>query len=138
MRYRFGRTENRGIFPKKTAYCQYSDERIFKDMRTDELIKSITETEEQAAQMRRVALEKAAELISQAENRGQELITRSIEDGKLYRETEQKKAFKDAEREYASAMKVAEDSAKEYCQKVTSSIETVVQEIVGRIVNGNC
>ncbi len=105
---------------------------------TEDIIKSITNAEAQAAEWKREAEEKATAILSEAELRAARTEKTSEEVCKAYRETQTRNAYADAEKEYAVALKQAQTEAKAYCDRVMESSESVVSQIVGRIIGGSC
>ena len=105
---------------------------------TEEMIKNITDAEEKASEMKRLATEQATRKIAEAETQATRLKQTSAQACKSYRETQLKTAVADAEKEYQKAMKKKEEDAKAYCEKVLENAEDCVREIVGRIVGGSC
>lgn len=104
---------------------------------TEEIIKSITDAEAQAAEMKRAANERAANILSDAETQAARLKQSSLEVCKAYRDSQLKAAHSDAENAYAATLNAKEREAREYCAKVLAGSETSVNKIVGRITGGN-
>lgn len=104
---------------------------------TNEIIKSITEAEAQAAELKQQAMEKAAQILADAEARAYKQEQLSAEENKSYRDSEIKAATAEAEAEYRQTLSAKEKEAKEYCAQVLASSETAVNSIVGRVISGN-
>lgn len=106
-------------------------------MTTEQLIKPITEAEEKAAEIKRAALARAAEIVAEAEMQASNLEKSTVEVCKAYRERERVLAIEDAEKEYRAAIQAKEQSAKSYCATALENSSAAVEKIVGRIVGGN-
>lgn len=104
---------------------------------TEEIIKSITAAEEQAAQIKRDALDKAAQILSQAQAQATRLESSAAEECKAYRETQSRNALADAEKEYDAAMRAKKNEAKEYCTDALANADASVGKMIGRILDGN-
>lgn len=104
---------------------------------TEEIIKSITEAESLAAEIRRQATERAAEIVAEAQNRAVGLGKSATEVCKAYRETQIKTARADAEQAYLSAMQKTQTQAQAYCAQALDSSDVCISNIVGRISRGN-
>lgn len=104
---------------------------------TEEIIKSITDAEAQAAEIKRVASEKAAKILSDAEMQAARLEQSSVEVCKAYRESQTKTAIAEAEEAYRATITAKEKETKEYCTRVLENSDAAVSDIVGRIVCGN-
>ncbi|MBR1974236.1 MAG: hypothetical protein IKA20_00115 [Clostridia bacterium] len=104
---------------------------------TEEILKSITVAEEEAAQIKCEAQENAARILSGAQSKADEIAKNTAEECKTYREAQIKKAQEDAEKEYTSTLKVKTEEAKAYCAEALENAESTVSTIVGRIVSGN-
>ena len=105
---------------------------------TEEMIKSITDAEEQASEIKRAATDKAARILAAAEEQAVEIEKSCAERLKAYRETELKNAKADAEIRYTETLNTAKKDAREYCADILKNAEVCVSEIVGRIVRGDC
>lgn len=105
---------------------------------TEEIIKSITAAEEQAAQYKRNAVDEAACILTDAQAQATRLENSAAEVCRAYRETQMKNAVNDAEKEYASALRAKENEAKAYCEAALAGSEASVGKIVGRILGGDC
>ena len=105
---------------------------------TEEIIKSITEAEKQAAECKRLAVEKAACILAEAEEKAVRLETTSVDVCKAYKETQTKIAMEDAERAYQETLEKKRSEAKEYCENALKNSEEAVSKIIGRIISGCC
>ena len=104
---------------------------------TEELIKMIVEAEAQAEEIKTQALAQASEIMAQAEADVLTIERDALLVSKKYRETEQKNALAEAEKEYAVSLEKNRMQAKEYCAKVLKSAEGEIGNIVGRIIGGD-
>lgn len=104
---------------------------------TEEIIRSITEAETQAEQMKAEALEKAAAIVADAELRAERKERSAAEVCKAYRETQIKNAAADAETEYRAALAAEKQAATDYCSRVLEGADAFIGEIVGRILGGD-
>ena len=105
---------------------------------TDDIIKAITQAETQGEQFKAEARERATFIIEDAEMRATQKVKTTEEICKAYRDTQMKNAQTDAELSYAKLLSEKEAEAKDYCAKVLEDMDTVVSEIVGRILGGDC
>ena len=104
---------------------------------TEDIIKKITEAEEEAANIKASATQVAADKIANAELRAAEVMKTSDEVCKAYRETALKNAEISAQKEYDEAIKKAETDARNYCAEILLKSDTAAAVIVGRIIGGN-
>lgn len=104
---------------------------------TDEIIKSITQAEEQAAEIKRQAQEQAAKIIAEAEAKAAAHEQAEAEACKAYREAQMKSAIEDSERQYKETLRKNTEEAKAYCADILSQSMVSVNKIVGRINSGN-
>jgi vacuolar-type H+-ATPase subunit H len=104
---------------------------------TEQLIKPITEAEEKATEIKRVALARATAILSDAEIQAANMEKSTAEVCKAYRERERLSAIEDAEKEYRATIQSKENSAKAYCTNALEKSSAIVEQIVGRIVGGN-
>ncbi|MBQ8295572.1 MAG: hypothetical protein IJX87_03955 [Clostridia bacterium] len=106
---------------------------------TEEIIKSITEAEGQAAEIRRVANERAEQIVAEAQMRAARSMQSSEEVSRAYKETQIKTAHKEAQNAYDTTIAEKTRAAQEYCAQVfKAGAPEVVGNIVGRITSGNC
>lgn len=104
---------------------------------TEDIIKSITQAESQASQIKKEAQEKATAIVAGATSRASEIETAGAQLCKSYRETQIKKAQENAEKEYQTSIRVKTEEAKAYCEDSLKNAEASIGKIVGRIVSGN-
>jgi len=104
---------------------------------TEDIIKSITEAESAAAEIKESALRQAAEIAARAEARSAEIEKSTEEVCKAYRESQIKAAEADAEKAYLAALDEKGAEAKNYADRLLENIEIPVSKIVGRIIGGN-
>lgn len=105
---------------------------------TEEIIKSITEAEEKAADMKTAAYARAAEIAAQAEIRAAEIARSSEEVCKAYRETQLKAAEADAQKKYLAALAEKRAEAEAYAARLLENTELPVSKIVRRVCGGDC
>ena len=98
---------------------------------TEEIIKSITEAEEKATDMKTAAYARAAEIAAQAEIRAEEVC-------KAYRETQLKAAEADAQKKYLAALAEKRAEAEAYAARLLENTELPVSKIVRRVCGGDC
>ena len=84
---------------------------------TEEIIKSITEAEEKATDMKTAAYARA-EIAAQAETRAAEIAKSSEEVCKAYRETQLKAAEADAQKKYLAALAEKRAEAEAYAARL--------------------
>ncbi len=107
-------------------------------MMTEEIIKSITDAEAQAAAIKRTASERAAQIIAQAEAQATQTERVSADVCKAYVDSQTKAAQAEAEKRYNETLATESKTARAYCAKVLEGAEDCVSKIVGRIVDGDC
>lgn len=105
---------------------------------TEEIVKSITEAEEKAAQIKRDALDRSAQIVAEATAKAACTESSATEVCKAYRETQIKNAHAEAERLYNETVENKQAEAKEYCTRVLEGADSVIGNIVGRIIGGDC
>ena len=106
---------------------------------TEEIIKLITEAENKAAEIRRLAEERAADILAQAQLQADRSKQSSEDVCKAYRETQIKLAHEDAEKQYAETIAIKTRDSQKYCAQIMQEkSEKAISEIVGRITSGNC
>ena len=101
----------------------------------EEIIKSITEAEAQAEVLKAQALARAAEL---AEERAAEIEKKSAKECKEFRENALKTAQAQAQQAYDRAIEEKRGEAKTYVEQHLERCNLQVQEIVRRVLSGNC
>ena len=85
---------------------------------TEEIIKSITNVEAEAEQIKAEALAKAAAILSDAENEVAQKEQASVENCKKYREEAWGKALAEADSAYKKTLNEKANEAKAYCEEV--------------------
>lgn len=105
---------------------------------TEEMIRSITEAEEKATEIKRAACDKAAQILDDAERQSARMEKSSQEVCRAYRESQMKNAREEAETRYQQTLIAKEKEARAYCADVLKKADVCVSEIVGRIVRGDC
>lgn len=103
----------------------------------EEIIKSITEAESQAAQIKANAQESAAKIIAGAQESAAQIAKNAESECKLLRETGLQSAEKTALDNYDKTIAESTANAKKYADGVIKTVDGYVSEIVGRIVGGN-
>ncbi|MGN0818703.1 MAG: hypothetical protein ACI4L9_07015 [Candidatus Coproplasma sp.] len=104
----------------------------------EEIIKSITEAEARAAEIKAQALLRAAGIAEGAEARAAEIEKVTAEECKKLREDALKKAQEDAQEKYDSAIAEKRAEAKDYVAERLEHCDLQVKEIVRRVTGGNC
>ena len=104
---------------------------------TEDIIKTITAAESEAAEIKRAAQENAAQILADAQKNAQGIENSAAETCKAYVAEQTQKAREDAEAEYAAAIDKQAKDAKAYCENALKCAENSVQEIVGRVLRGN-
>ena len=105
---------------------------------TEEIIKSITEAEEEGAAKKLAATEQATKIVKDAQAKAAEIEKSSAEFCKSYREKAFAETEANAQRIYLETLEKAKTEAKEYCQGVLKNALPSVSKIVGRITSGDC
>ena len=105
---------------------------------TEEIMKTIAEAERKATEIKAKATERATQIVKEAEARAVEIEKSSAEVCKAYRETAQKNAEAEAQKQYVATLEKAQAEASEYCRKILNQTEAPVSKIVGRITNVDC
>ena len=105
---------------------------------TEEMIKKITDAEEQGALLKEKATEKATLLLSEAERQVARTLQSSAEVCRAYSETQLKNARAEADIRYAETLETERKKARAYCAEMMKSADGYVSGIVGRIVGGDC
>ena len=103
----------------------------------EEIIKSITEAELKAEQIKTEALDKAAEIAEAAETECRKIAEKCEEECKLYREKEIATAHADPDRLYNEALEAKRAAAASYADSVIKNTDKAVAEIVRRVTRGN-
>ncbi|MCD8308578.1 MAG: hypothetical protein LUD19_01890 [Clostridia bacterium] len=103
----------------------------------EDLIKSITETEEKAAAIKNDAVVKAGEIIEEARNRAAEIEATSAEQCAKYLSDALSAARIQADKDYNSYIQKSKADAKLYAADMKKHTDATVGKIVGRITDGN-
>lgn len=103
----------------------------------EDIIKSITEAEQQAAEIKAKAAERAAEIIAEATKKAAAIVSKSETECKIMREVQINQAVTDAQAAYDNALAESSVKAKKYADGVLKNADGAVNDIVGRILGGN-
>ena len=103
-----------------------------------EIINSINEAEEKAAEIKAAAIKKAAEIAENAENRSAEILALSEAECKALREKSIKTAKEQARKNYESEITVKRAESAQYRAERIKNIDKIVNDIVRRITRGGC
>ena len=103
----------------------------------EEIIKSITEAEAEAAKIKANAQERAAQIIAAAQEDAAQIAKKSETECRLLRETGIRNAEKTAQANYEKTIAESTASAIKYADGVIKTVDGQISEIVGRIVGGN-
>ena len=103
-----------------------------------EIINSINEAEEKAAEIKAAAIKKAAEIAENAENRSAEILALSEAESKALREKSIKTAKEQARKNYESEITVKRAESAQYRAERIKNIDKIVNDIVRRITRGGC
>ena len=103
-----------------------------------EILKSINEAEQKAAEIKTAAQQKAAEIAGNAEEHSAEIAKLSEAERKAYREKAVKEAEEAAQKHYEEEITVKRAEAAKYAATCLKSTDNIVSEIVRRIVRGSC
>ena len=103
-----------------------------------EIINSINEAEEKAAEIKAAAIKKAAEIAENAENRIAEILALSEAECKALREKSIKTAKEQARKNYESEITVKRAESAQYRAERIKNIDKIVNDIVRRITRGGC
>ncbi len=101
-------------------------------------MKWIIEAEAQASECKRLAMEQAAKIVSEAEEKAARYEETSIEVCKAYKETQTKQAIEEAENAYNQTLVKKQAEAKAYCENALDNSEYSVNQIIRRIIGGDC
>ena len=105
---------------------------------TEEILQAIHSAEEQAAQIKAAAIEKAEKLLLDAEAKTQEIERASFDECKALLETAQTASKIDAQSKYDEMITNKTKEAKTYCAEALKRADSLVSEIVRRLVSGDC
>lgn len=103
----------------------------------EEIIKSITEAEAKAEQIKAAAKLRAEEISAAAEKRAAEIYKNSEAELKTLREVKLRAAEAEAENRYNKEIAEKTAEAEKYAEGLIADTEKQVNEIVGRILGGN-
>lgn len=103
----------------------------------DGIIKSITEAEERAAQIKAQAQDKSAEIAAQAEERSSEIEKLSLAECKALREKGIKAATDEAQKKYDEAISEKRAEAAVYAGKCLKKADRQINDIVRRVTGGS-
>ncbi len=104
----------------------------------DDMIKSITDAEEKAAEMKNEAAAKAAALGDEARAKALETEASAALERAKYREENMNAARYEAEERYKISLAKSKADAKEAVAKTEKDLDLIAGEIAGRIRSGNC
>lgn len=104
----------------------------------EELIKSITEAEEKALEIKNDAQQQAARILAEAEHKSAEIAKVCEAELKSLREKRIKEAEDAAQDNYDKTLKQNAVSAQAYADGVIKKTQKCVNDIVRRIVGGDC
>lgn len=102
-----------------------------------EIIKLVNDAELKAAGIKAAALEKAARIASDAEERSAEIAKLSSAECKSYREKAIKQAEEDAQTAYDKEITVKRAEAAKYASDRLKNADGAVNTIVRRVTRGN-
>ena len=103
-----------------------------------EILKSINQAEEKAAEIKAAAQQKAAEIAGNAEERSAEIARLSEAECKAYREKAVKEAEEKAQKHYDEEITVKRAEAAKYAADRLKTTDNIVSDIVRRVVRGGC
>lgn len=103
----------------------------------DELVKSITEAEEKAAELKAEANKKAAEILAEAERQAGEQENSSLSACRKYREMQLEKAQKETEAAYNAEIERKTKEAEAMFERLAKDVKDPADEIVRRICDGD-
>ena len=105
---------------------------------TEEILQSILSAEAKANDEKALALQKADEILAEAENTAQKIEQQSLSDYKAFLEEQQTVAKAVAQKQFDETIVAKTKEAKECCADALKDSDTLVSEIVRRIVSGDC
>lgn len=103
-----------------------------------EILKSINEAEQKAAEIKAEALKKAALIAGNAEERSAEIAKLSEAECKSFREKAVKEAEAEAQKRYDDEITAKRAEAAKYAADRLKTCDNIVSDIVRRIVRGSC
>lgn len=105
---------------------------------TEEILQSILSAEAKANDEKTLAVQKASEIVADAENSAQKIEQQSLNDSKAFLDEQQALAKAVAQKQFDETIKAKAKEAKEYCAEALKNSDSLVLEIVRRIVSGDC
>ncbi len=103
-----------------------------------EILKSISEAEAKAAEIKAQALEKASLIAGAAEERSVEIAGLCEAECKVYREKAVREAELEAQKRYENEITVKRAEASRYAEEKLKNTDGTVNEIVRRVTRGGC
>lgn len=104
----------------------------------NEIIRSITDAEERATQIKAEALKKAEKIGAAAEAEVEENVKKCETDCKLYRDAQIKKAERQGAEEYEKTISQKREEGRKYADSVIKRADGTIKEIVRRVARGDC
>lgn len=102
----------------------------------EDIIKSISEAEEKAAEIKNDALNKAHEIAAKAEEKAEEIKKENAAQLKLYRENAIAAAEAAAQKAYADSIEKQRAQAEKYADSLIKDADFYVNDVVRRISGG--
>ena len=102
-----------------------------------EIIEKISKAEQNAAEIKEQALEKAAKIILDAEGRASDIEKLAETECRTLRENSLKEATQEAQKRYDNEIIVNRAKASKYCADRLKDTDKIVNDIVRRIVRGS-
>ena len=106
-------------------------------MDMQEIIEKIQGAEAEASEIKEKALERASEIIADAETRASDIERLAEADSKTLRETCLRQAVEEAQRRYDDEITVNRAKASQYCTDRLKDTDKLVNDIVLRITRGS-
>lgn len=103
----------------------------------DDIIKSITEAEEQAVKLKSDAVLRAGQIIEDARTQSAERERVAAEERAAYRDERLAAARLQAEKDYSAALAAHRKEAEEYAARISGNTDIIIGKIVGRVSGGN-
>ena len=104
----------------------------------EDIIKSVTEAETRAEEIKLSAEEKSAQILAEAEKRASEILKANEEKLKIYREEQLKAAQIASQEQYKRSIDENSKKAEEYANSLMQKTGIQVSEVVRRVTRGNC
>ena len=105
---------------------------------TEEILQSILSAEAKANEEKALAIQKAEEIFSEAETTAQTIEQKSLNDSKAFLDAQATSAKSVAQKQFDETIIAKTKEAKEYCATALKNSDSLVSEIVRRIVSGDC